>query len=61
MASDKGQRFTDRNILGKNKLNTKITGLLVYLNSKENKICGIQATYGTKKGGEYVKKDREAK
>lgn len=61
MTSEKGQRFTDRSILGKNKLNTKIMGFLIYLNPKEGIICGIQATYTNKKGGEYVKKDREAK
>ena len=51
MISEKGQRFTDRNILGKNKLNTKITGLLVYYSKKEGLICGLQATYGNKRGG----------
>ena len=33
MTSDKGQRFTDRNILGKNKLNTKMTGLSIFINA----------------------------
>lgn len=31
MTSEKGQRFTDRNILGKTKLNTKLTGLTVFI------------------------------
>lgn len=58
MISEKGQRFTDRNILGKNKLNTKMTGLVVYLNPNEEAIGGIHAVYGNKKGGQYLKKDR---
>ena len=57
MMSDKGQRFTDRNILGKNNLNSKIIGMHVYLDKITNTICGFQVLYsGNKKGGDYMKK-----
>lgn len=59
MTSQKGQRFTDRNILGKKNLNNKILGLTVFINNQTGAIGGLQATYNNKKGGEYVKKDRE--
>lgn len=60
--TDKGQRFTDRNILGKTNLMTKMTGLTVFTNCQTKAISGVQATYNhNKRGGEYLKKDREAK
>lgn len=59
MTSEKGQRFTDRNILGKKSLFTKIVGFTVYINNQTGAIGGLHATYNNKKGGEYVKKDRE--
>jgi hypothetical protein len=62
MATSKGQRFTDRNILGKANLNSKVTGIKIYLDKVKNVICGIQCTYnGHKKGGDYVKKEKEAR
>lgn len=62
MASDKGQRFTDRNILGKTNLMTKITGMTVFLDKELGVIAGVQCIYGHKKrGGEYVKKDRDSR
>jgi len=62
MPSAKGQRFTDRNLLGKSNLNSKIIGVKVYLDKMTNLIAGIQVTYiGNKKGGDYVKKDKESK
>ncbi len=59
MTSEKGQRFTDRNILGKKNLYSKIVALSVFINNQTGAIGGIQATYNNKKGGQYVKKDRE--
>ena len=62
MPSPKGQRFTDRNVLGKSNLNSKIVGIKVYLDKLTNLIAGIQLTYmGNKKGGEYVRKDKDTK
>lgn len=62
MPSVKGQRFTDRNVLGKSNLNSKIVGIKVYLDKLTNLIAGIQLTYmGNKKGGEYVRKDKDTK
>jgi len=62
MPSAKGQRFTDRNVLGKSNLNSKIVGIKVYLDKLTNLIAGIQLTYmGNKKGGEYVRKDKDTK
>ena len=59
MSSDKGQRFTDRNILGKTNLNSKITGITVFVDKALGVICGLQCTYNHKKrGGEYLKRDR---
>lgn len=58
MTSDKGQRFTDRNILGKKNLKSKIIGLTLFINNQTEAIGGIQAIYYNKKGGQYVKKDR---
>jgi len=61
LPSSKGQRFTDRNILGKTSLNSKIIKVKVYLDKNTNDIAGIHCTYsGNKKGGDYVKKDKEA-
>lgn len=59
MTSEKGQRFTDRNILGKKSLHSKMIGFTVFINNQTGAIGGLQATYSSKKGGEYVKKDRE--
>lgn len=51
----KGQRFTDRTILGRQNLNSKITSIKVYL-YKDN-ISGFQFTYSNKtKGGDYIHK-----
>ena len=62
MASEKGLRFTDRNILGNNKVNTKLIGLTVFVNLQTKMISGIQATYSnSKNGGEYVRKERDIK
>lgn len=62
MTSDKGQRFTDRNILGKNNLHSKMTGLTIFINCQTKAISGVQATYNySKRGGEYLKRDRESK
>ena len=61
-SSVNSQRFTDRNMLGKSNLSTKITGIKVYYDKSKTNICGIQCTYnGHKKGGDYVKRDKEAK
>lgn len=60
MTSVKGQRFTDRNLLGKTNLMTKITSLTVYIKADIGVIAGMQCIYGNKKkGGEYFKKDKE--
>ena len=62
MSSSKGQRFTDRTVLGKNNLNAKIIGVKVYLDRMNSLIAGINVTYsGNKKGGDHVKKDRESR
>ena len=60
LPSSKGQRFTDRLVLGKNNLTAKITGLKIYLDKQTNLIAGLQCIYsGNKKGGEHVKKDKD--
>jgi hypothetical protein len=51
MTSEKGQRFTDRNILGKKNLKSKIIGLILFINNQTGVIGGIQAIYNNKKGG----------
>ncbi len=51
MTSDKGQRFTDRNILGKKNLHSKMVGLTVFINNQTGAIGGLQAIYHNKKGG----------
>ena len=57
LTSEKGQRFTDRNILGKSNLLTKMTGLTVFINAQTKNISGFQAIYNhTKRGGEYLKR-----
>jgi len=62
MLSVKGQRFTDRNVIGKSNLNTKVIAIKVYLDKGNNLIAGLQLTYfGNKKGGDYVKKDKDAR
>lgn len=58
--SGKGQRFTDRLVLGKTNLTAKITGLKVYLDTGLNLIAGLQCTYsGNKRGGDHVRKDKD--
>ena len=49
--SMKGQRFTDRTILGKHNLSSKITGVRVYLDRDTELPAGIQCFYNGKKGG----------
>lgn len=51
MTSDKGQRFTDRNILGKKNLNSKIISFTVFINQQTGAIGGLHAVYSHKKGG----------
>ncbi len=51
ISSDKGQRFTDGNILGKTNMGTKITGMTVFMDKELGVICGLQCTYGHKKRG----------
>jgi hypothetical protein len=64
MTSDRGQRFTDRSILGKT-TNTKLVGVNVFINKTMGVICGIQSIYKIgdfrKPGGEYLRKDRDIK
>lgn len=64
MTSDKGQRFTDRNILGKS-TNTKLVGVNVFVNKTGGFISGVQSIYRLgdykKPGGEYVRKDKDLK
>jgi hypothetical protein len=62
LSSGKGQRFTDRNLLGKSNLSAKITGVKIFIERMSGLIGGIQVSYDKgKKGGEYVRKDKEAK
>jgi len=62
MLSAKGQRFTDRTILGKSNLTSKIISIKVYLDKSCDLIAGIQCIYaGNKKGGDYVRKDKDQK
>eukprot|EP00919_Chromeraceae_sp_WS-2016_P000281 GHVR01000697.1.p1 GENE.GHVR01000697.1~~GHVR01000697.1.p1 ORF type:complete len:102 (-),score=2.53 GHVR01000697.1:250-555(-) len=57
LITEKGQRFTDRIMLGKSNLMVKITGMTVYINQSRNSISGLQCIYNRhKKGGEYMKK-----
>lgn len=56
--SGKGQRFTDRTLLGKSNLSAKIVGVKVFIERISGLIGGIQVFYEGKKGGEYVRKDR---
>ncbi len=59
LVSEKGSRFTDRNLLGKSNLHTLIIGVNVFVDKSTDLIAGFQFTYsGNKKGGEYVRKDR---
>lgn len=59
LPSGKGQRFTDRNLLGKSNLTAKITGMKVYIERISGLIGGIQIIYDNgKKGGDYVRKDK---
>jgi hypothetical protein len=52
MPSAKGQRFTDRNVLGKSNLTSRITGVKIFFERVSGIIGGIQITYeGRKKGG----------
>ena len=62
MLSSKGQRFTDRTVLGKQNLTSKIISVKVYLDRSCELIAGIQCSYaGNKKGGDYVRKDKDQK
>ena len=62
LLSAKGQRFTDRNVLGKGSLSTRIVGIKIYIDRSNTLIAGIQCTYaGNKKGGDYVRKDKDQK
>lgn len=61
LPSPRGQRFTDRIILGKGNLFAKITGLKVFIERMSGLIGGVQATYDGKRGGEHVRRDRDAK
>jgi hypothetical protein len=58
LPTPKGQRFTDRIILGKSNLFAKITGMKVFIEKKTGLIGGIQVFYDGKKGGEHVRKDK---
>ena len=58
LPSPKGQRFTDRIILGKSNLSAKITGLKAFIERSSGLIGGIQVIYNGKRGGEHVRKDR---
>lgn len=64
MTSDRGQRFTDRAILGKSTA-TRLIGLNVFLNKTTGLVCGIQSIYRLgerrKAGGEYLRKDKDLK
>lgn len=51
MTSDKGQRFTDRNVLGKKILHSKIISFTVFINNQTGAIGGLHAVYSHKKGG----------
>lgn len=44
LTSDRGQRFTDRNILGKS-TTTKLIGMHVFISKATGLICGIQSIY----------------
>lgn len=57
----KGQRFSDRTILGKHNLTSKITAVRVYLDARTRLLSGIQCTYGGKKGADHMKKEKDAK
>lgn len=64
MTSDRGQRFTDRSVLGKH-TNTKVVGVNVFINKATGLLCGIQSVYKVgdyrKPGGEYIRKDKDIK
>lgn len=61
LPSPKGQRFTDRIILGKSNLSARITGMKVFIERMSGLIGGVQVYYDGKKGAEHVKRDKEAK
>jgi hypothetical protein len=58
--SQKGERFTDRSILGKTN-NLRIVGLKVWTEKNSNAICGIQCRYKIndqlKYGDEHISKE----
>ena len=59
MVSEKGQRFTDRTLLGRSNLNSHVVGITVFTDKTTEFISGFQFFYsGNKKGAEYVRKDR---
>lgn len=45
-----GQKFTDRVVLGHESTITKMKGILVYVNSIENRIFGIKIAYANMDG-----------
>lgn len=56
MTSDKGQRFTDRNILGKKILHSKIISFTVFINNQTGAIGGLHAVYSHKKVDSMLEK-----
>ena len=58
--SDKGSRFTDRNILGRN-FTSKVVGMKVWTEKSTFQICGIQCIYKIndqlRSGGEHILKE----
>ena len=62
LASEKGQRFTDRPVLGKSNVHARITSLTVFLDRERAVVAGLACVYDQKKkGGEFVRRDREVK
>lgn len=51
VATEKGKKFTDRSILGRN-FQTKITAIRLWTDKTQNSLCGIQCTY---KYGDIIK------
>ena len=58
----KGQRFTDRHLIGKNNLLSKIVAVKVYFDKSTGNLAGIQCTYqGNKQGADNIKRDKDAR
>ena len=57
----KGQRFTDRHLIGKHNLTSKITGVKMYIDMASHTFAGIQCTYGGKKGSDHIRKEKDLK